>query len=1159
VRPWIWWFKLLFFFLTIPTRAFGQDSASITGTVTDPSGATIDDALIAVDNHERSIHRTTVTNTFGEFLVPGLSPGSYDLSITAPGFKKYQANEIVLRVALSARINVALQVGSASTQFTVSGQDVAQIETQSSELAGTITGKQITQLELNGRNFTQLVTLVPGVSGGQDEGFVGIQFLPYSFNGGRLEYNNWEVDGGDILDNGSNQTLNVYPSIDAIAEVRVLTSNYGAQYGRNGSGTVETETKSGTNKFHGDAYEFVRNELFNARNYFDPPGPPPAYKKNDFGYTLGGPIYIPGAYNKKKDKSFFFLSQEWRIDRVPQVFNVPVPSEAEHSGNFSDLCPNAITGSFADCPIDPNTKAPYQNNQVPVDPNAQYLLPMIPVPNGGAPGAKFFNASPTQLSNGREELIRIDHNFGPKLRTMFRFIHDSVDLINATSFAAARSFPTIQSRIRGPGLSLVARLAANPSAKWLNEFVFSYTTDHLLFTDQGAWQRPPAMSMTGLFDNGFGGKLPGIFLFGGSAYGGGFAQDPGPVPWSNANPTYTFRDNVVRIAGKHNLQFGAYAVAAQKNELDLAAFVQGLLVFDGSSPLSTGNPFADLLMGRIALFGQTNLQRKYYNRYKILEPYFQDDWRVSRRLTLNLGLRVSLFGTYRERYKRVFNFSPDSYDPAKAPSIDPSTGALAFRPGQDINTTTGMVRCGAPGVPPGCAKGHLFNPAPRIGFAFDPDGDGKTAIRGGYGIFWEHTNGAEANTESLTGSPPLVLASETSNILGYTAIGGQGLFFPLFVTSIPNKAVWPYVQQWHLDFQRQIFRNSVVTISYVGSKGTHLTRQRDLNQVHSLPLSQNPFKPGEPIGGADDWHDDCGTMTTPSGTAVTGQAANNLAIACLADANPFRPFVGFAPINRLEAEASSTYHAFQASLRRSVGSLQLSVAYTYSHAIDNSSDRFDSNFVDSYNPASNRASSNLDQRHVLNVSYVYDLPFPRRMRLAHKVLGDWQLSGITTFQTGTPLSVVNQAFYGDNAGVGDFYGSGSFADLIGDPYSPPPVKFVEGIPGPLLFNPAAYAAPRGLTFGNSGRNSLRNPRRTNFDMALLKYFTVLETRKFEFRVEAFNIFNHTQWASINNGLNCYAGPANSAGDPTCIAASNFLHPGSAHRSRVLQLGLKFIY
>jgi len=280
MRPHLWWLKLLALSLAISARAFAQDTASITGTVTDPTGASFPNAQIFVENRERGIHRAALTNTAGEFLVSGLPPGPYSLVVTAPGFKKYQASEIVLRVAQSARIDVALQVAPASEQITLSGENVAQVEIQSSELAGTITGKEITQLELNGRNFTQLVTLVPGVSGGQDEGFVGIQFLPYSFNGGRLEYNNWEVDGGDILDNGSNQTLNVYPSVDAIAEVRVLTSNYGAQYGRNGSGTVEAETKSGTNKFHGDAYEFVRNNLLNARNYFDLPGPAPGYKKN---------------------------------------------------------------------------------------------------------------------------------------------------------------------------------------------------------------------------------------------------------------------------------------------------------------------------------------------------------------------------------------------------------------------------------------------------------------------------------------------------------------------------------------------------------------------------------------------------------------------------------------------------------------------------------------------------------------------------------------------------------------------------------------------------------------------------------------------------------------------------------------------------------------
>src|SRR4029077_18181059 len=244
---------------------------------------------------------------------------------------------------------------------------------------------------------------------------------------------------------------------------------------------------------------------------------------------------------------------------------------------------------------------------------------------------------------------------------------------------------------------------------------------------------------------------------------------------------------------------------------------------------------------------------------------------------------------------------------------------------------------------------------------------------------------------------------------------------------------------------------------------------------------------------------------------------------------------------------------------RTVGALQFSTAYTYSHSIDNSSDRSDINFVDSYDLASNRASSDFDQRHILNIGYVYDLPSLKGTGTAQKILGGWQLSGITTFKSGTPFSVVKTANFGDNAGVANGVGSGSFADLIGDPKASPRVRFIQGVPGPLLFNPGAYAAPRGLTFGNSGRNSLRRPRRTNFDIALLKHFSISEHIKFEFRAEAFNIFNHTQWDAINNSLNCYVGPSNSAGDPSCIEASNFLHPGSAHRSRVLQLGLKFMF
>jgi len=308
-------------------------TGSITGTVKDSSGAAVSGAAVVVASPDRGINRQTTTNSSGDYNESGLAPGAYDVTVTATGFKKYQAKAVKLDVGEKARVDVALEVGSISTEVVVQGENVAQVETQSSELAGTVSGKEITQLQLNGRNFTTLVALVPGVSNqtGMDEPQVGINgSVSFSMNGGRVEYNNWELDGGDNMDNGSNGTLNVYPSIDAIAEFKVLTSNYGAQYGRNGSGTVEVETKGGTKAFHGDAYEFVRNDIFNAQNYFNDPshggtGITPAYKKNDFGYTLGGPIYVPGVYNQDKQKTFFFWSQEWRRERVPNTFNTPVP------------------------------------------------------------------------------------------------------------------------------------------------------------------------------------------------------------------------------------------------------------------------------------------------------------------------------------------------------------------------------------------------------------------------------------------------------------------------------------------------------------------------------------------------------------------------------------------------------------------------------------------------------------------------------------------------------------------------------------------------------------------------------------------------------------------------------------------------------------------
>jgi len=1177
----------LFSLLLLSGMALAQDTGQLTGTVRDPSGANVAKAQVTVSSLERGITRVTQTNNDGEYVVGGLAGGNYDLTVTAPGFKTFEARGIVLRVAQKARADANLTVGGTSSEVTVEGGTIGQVETQSSELSGVITGKQISQLQLNGRNFTQLATLTPGVSNqsGQDEGTVGINGnVSFSFNGGRTEYNNWELDGGDNMDNGSNSSLNVYPSIDAIAEFKVLTSNYGAQYGRSGSGTVEVETKSGTSQFHGDAYEFVRNQDFNARNYFQ--SSVPQYNKNDFGYTLGGPIFIPNHYNTNKQKTFFFWSQEWRIERVPgQVFNTPVPSNAERQGNFNDLCPNQTTGSFADCPIDPTTGTYFPNNQVPVSQTGAALLPLIPLPNAGVPGAELYNASPSQPTNWREELLRLDQNFGSKLRAMFRYTHDSWNTVTPVSVFTGSYFPTVQTNFVGPGISVVARLNWNPTPSLVNEFVFSYTADHITFGSTGtpnpnAWQRPANLDMGSFFNNGFGGKLPTIQLFGNAAYGGGFMEDPNgewPNGLYNSNPTYTYRDNVSKIVGRHNMQFGGYFVAAQKNELS-SQYVNGYLTFNiASTAVTTGNSFADLLMGQVASYQQASTNLKFYNRYKIFEPYFQDDWRVTSKLTLNLGLRISMFGTYREKYNHAYNWTPSAYSAATAPQID-TTGAVTGVEGLLIpgtgNPYNGLVQCGVNGVPAGCMTGHLFNPAPRVGFAYDLFGNGLTAIRGGYGIFFEHTNGNEANTESLEGqSSPLIQNVTQYNVSGYPNLGGVGLLSPLSFISIPTKAVWPYIQQWHLDIQQQWFKDTVLTFAYVGSKGTHLNRQDDLNQLYPVPASQNPYLPGEPIGGINNSSPDCTSMTTPSGVPVTGQAAINLGVACGNDPNPYRPYYGVGTITQLVNAASSTYNAFQFSARRNVGALQINLAYTWSHSIDDSSDRYDASFVNTYDPAANRASSSFDIRQMLNLGWVYDLPFFKKPGLANKILGGWQYSGIFTAQTGTPYTPTNSANYPDNAGVGNSVGTGSYPNLVGDPHTGIPNVPLSGY-GPLNSNPGAFAAPQGLTFGNAGRNSLRNPGYNNFNMALYKNFKVKERAAFEFRAEAYNVFNHTEWGPIGgsggsaayNGfssntyaMSCYAGQNNSAGDPSCLESANFLRIGITHPARILQLGLKLIF
>lgn len=1169
---------LFLFLFASALYVFGQE-ATIVGTVTDSSGASVAGATVTItDRDTGQVHHLT-TGSAGEYVAPDIHIGHYTVRVEAKGFKAAQRQDISLQVGDRIRADFQMQVGTAQETVTVEATAVA-VQSDTSEISEVVSGDQLAHLGTNGRSLYTFINLTPGSSSLQADGQsptpVGGD-SNVSFNGNRPVHNLYLIDGGEDADRGGGGTTAVMPSLESLAEFRTLTSNYDAEYGLSSAATFTTVLRSGTRQYHASAWEFFRNDDLDSRNYFTLPGQVAELRYNIFGFNAGGPI----DFWKKEHKSFFFYNMEWRrivqggvyTQQVPLANEYPdattpgfaVISSATTVPTTAQVAPSVL---FAGCPggTAPNGSdgnpvqqgAAFVGNAIPdcmIAGNATALLGagIFPLPTSGVN----FQGGNKQPTDVREEIIRVDHTFNDKFTVFGHFIDESqiMQTFGETMWSND-NVPTVGNTFGNPSYSAVFHLIHTIRPNLLNEIAFNYNANRINILPVGtpALTAPSGFSFNRVFTGpNVDERIPTINLNGGTTT----EYTSNWTPWVNKYNDYQIRDDISWTRGAHQLRMGA-SWALYKKQQDTFTNTQGGFQFNGGY---TGVDFADFLLGDAHQYTEDAVHDHGQWNNVSWALYFQDNWRVNKKLTLNLGLRWDGVPHTYEANHRASNFYPNLFTAPDAATfftdatdsaISP-TGSAAPYLGSSPNSIlagyqfylNGIGIDGLKGTPKGLVQNHWAAFGPRIGFAYDVTGEGKTVIRGGFGLMYERVQGNDMY--DAAGDVPFSANVTLSNVLlanpkapANTGIPISTSTLPIVVPSVTglgsNQYQLPRSAQYSFSVEQALGAKAVLSVAYVGNQNRH---QSDYREINLVPESSLP----------------CLAYTTNCTTA---------------SAQPFNgqvPYLGFNSLKMAFDEANSHYNALQASVNGRVArDLQLQAGYTLSKAIDPTTgggNGFDLDPVQ--NPyvgwKGDVGPSIFDRRHVAFFNFVYDIPLFRDASngFEKSALGGWQLSGIVNVQSGAPLNIqVNGTSGASPFSGGDVTVRPNVTGSISYPH-----KNTE------WFDPSVFLGTSALPtcatgpdcFGTLGHDALRGPGRDNWTMSLFKNFNFTEHARLEFRVDAFNIWNHTQYIGNvqQGGIGTTVDEKTVSGVNTLLPGSNFGSFTAAYDPRVLQLGLKMVF